>query len=171
MDTIIIAAFPLCGKTWCHDYSCTLDRTSLDSDSSKFHWITHAIADEEGNPIVTKDENPDFPENYVEHIKNNIGKYDFIFVSTHESVLDALDAAGLDYVLVYPEKQLMEEWIGRYWVRSLKDKNGFDVNKLYKMWRVWINSLDGRAKAHRAYKLKSCQHLSNVIFKIEKDAG
>ena len=62
--TKIISAFPGCGKT-------TLQRKLkdtlkiIDSDSSTF----------------PKD---DFPRNYIEHIKSNIGVQDVIFVSSRQ---------------------------------------------------------------------------------------
>lgn len=57
----------------------------LDSDSSNFSWVK----DENGNN--TKERNPEFPKNYIEHIKSNIGKVDVIFVSSHKVVREALE--------------------------------------------------------------------------------
>ena len=71
MQTRIIAAFPGTGKSYYHKEN---PETTLDSDSSRFSWVK----DSEGNN--TKERNPDFPENYISHIKENIGKYEFIFV-------------------------------------------------------------------------------------------
>ena len=97
-DTIIISAFPACGKTWCvnnlHD---KFDMS--DSDSSNFSWIYNKT--EDGTTV--KERNPDFPNNYISHIKSLIGKKDFIFVSSHDVVRKALKAEGLPYFLVYPD--------------------------------------------------------------------
>jgi hypothetical protein len=60
-QTFVISAFPGCGKSYC--YKKYQDRFSiLDSDSSEFSWIK----DNEGKN--TKERNPDFPNNYIDHI-------------------------------------------------------------------------------------------------------
>ena len=69
-QTIIISGFPGIGKS--HLYDRGWD--ALDSDSSHFSWVK----DSEGKN--TKERHPDFPNNYMEHIKNNLGKYYYIFV-------------------------------------------------------------------------------------------
>lgn len=97
-DTIIISAFPACGKTWCvnnlHD---KFDMS--DSDSSNFSWVYKKT--EDGTTV--KERNPDFPNNYIDHIKSLIGEKDFIFVSSHDVVRNALKENELLYFLVYPD--------------------------------------------------------------------
>ena len=78
MRTRIISAFPGTGKSVYHEKH---PLTTLDSDSSNFSWI-------EVDGVKLR--NPQFPENYIEHIKKNIGIYDFIFVSSHSVVREAL---------------------------------------------------------------------------------
>jgi hypothetical protein len=79
--TKIISAFPGVGKSVYHSKYPDI---TLDSDSSNFSWIK----DDNGNN--TEERNPDFPKNYIEHIKSNIGKYKYIFVSSHKEVRNAL---------------------------------------------------------------------------------
>ena len=85
----IISAFPGTGKTFVTDsniyYAC-------DSDSSQFSW------DENGN------RNPDFPKNYIHHIKEQNKHYDFVFVSSHKEVREALIQAGMEFICVFPDK-------------------------------------------------------------------
>ena len=66
MKTKIISAFPGVGKTYYHERNKEI---SIDSDSSHFSWVK----DENGNN--TKERNPEFPNNYINHIKENIGNY------------------------------------------------------------------------------------------------
>lgn len=61
---------------------------------------------------------PEFPQNYINHIKENIGKTDYILVSTYEEVRRALEEAGIDFYLVYPKRGLKEEWISRCFLRG-----------------------------------------------------
>ena len=111
MKTAVISAFPACGKTYA--YKHFQDKYSiLDSDSSDFSWI------KDQNGENTKMRNPDFPTNYIKHIKNNIGKVDFIFVSSHLIVRQALEDAGIKYCTVYPMENMKNEWVGRMWLRG-----------------------------------------------------
>lgn len=121
--TVVVSAFPCCGKTYA--FENYQDKYSiLDSDSSKFSWILRKRTKEEleiakkawesephlldGDGYINqiKDEeikvrNPDFPKNYIEHIKENIGKVDFIFVSSHLQVREAMKEADIHYCTVF----------------------------------------------------------------------
>ena len=73
-----------CGKTTC--YIKLKDKLKvLDSDSSTF-------------------DKKDFPENYIKHIKENIGKVDIIFVSSHQVVRNAMKENNIPYSIYYPSK-------------------------------------------------------------------
>lgn len=96
--TIVISAFPACGKSWC--FNNLKEKFDMsDSDSSNFSWIR--TIDTKGNEVKVR--NPDFPNNYIDHIKNLLGKKDFIFVSSHDVVRKALEEARIPYFLVYPD--------------------------------------------------------------------
>ena len=107
-ETTIISGFPGVGKTEFFKDQKYHGRVCLDSDSSEFSWVK----DENGNN--TKERNPEFPKNYIEHIKSNIGKVDVIFVSSHKVVREALEKEGLNYYLVYPKREDKTEYIRRY---------------------------------------------------------
>lgn len=132
MQTFVISAFPGCGKTYC--FNNYQDKYSmLDSDSSDFSWIK----DENGNN--TKERNPDFPNNYIEHIKENIGKVDIIFVSSHEVVREALKENNIKTVIVYPKKELKEEWIRRFKARG--NNEGF-IKFISDNWDNFIEDIE-----------------------------
>ena len=62
MNTKIFSVFPACGKTYLYEHQDEYGLKILDSDSSQFSWT------------LTRDgmiRNPDFPKNYIEHIKEN----------------------------------------------------------------------------------------------------
>lgn len=65
-ETTIISGFPGIGKSYFFRNQEYNNRTVLDSDSSEFSWVK----DENGNN--TKERNPDFPSNYIDHIKENM---------------------------------------------------------------------------------------------------
>lgn len=127
--TTVISAFPGMGKTYC--FNNIKDKKILDSDSSKFSW---KIDDDEN-----KVRNPDFPENYMDHIKQNLGKCDYIFVSSHREVRDALINNSIFFNLIYPDKNRKEEFLKRYSDRGSDDKF---ISLLKESWDNWIDDCD-----------------------------
>lgn len=125
--TKIISAFPGTGKT--HLFN-TNSNFIIDSDSSYF-------------------DKSRFPNNYVEYIRSYIGKADYILVSSHAEVRDALHKAGLEFTLVYPKdsKSVKTAFLQRY-----KDRgNDSKFIKLVKdNWEVWIEGCKSQ---------KGCQRL------------
>lgn len=148
MDTIVISAFPACGKSWC--YNNLQDKFSmLDSDSSNYSWIK----DENGKN--TDKRNPDFPNNYIEHIKENLGKIDFIFVSSHENVRKALIENEIPFMMVYPEEGQLEHWIERMEKRG--NDNKF-ISFIADNWNdIVINTIDQR------------RYVSELVFHLRRD--
>lgn len=105
--TKVIAGFPGVGKSYIAKENTEL--LVLDSDSSDFSWLEPGVR------------NPDFPKNYIKHIKANIGIADIIMVSTHSVVREALKDADIEYTLVYPNADLKLEYIKRYIKRESPD--------------------------------------------------
>jgi hypothetical protein len=74
MATKVISGFPAIGKTYAarnSNFMC------VDCDSSQWNWLT----DPNGDFLMTANgsrmPNPDFPQNYIDHIKFQI-KHDFL---------------------------------------------------------------------------------------------
>lgn len=141
------SVFPLCGKTYCTN---KLGINAIDSDSSQFSWI---IKDGE------KIRNPDFPRNYIEHIKDAINKHDYVFVSSHQEVRTALENEGIPFVLVYPHRSLLFNWIDRY---QKRDFNGFPLKVLINNWDKWHDELD-KQKCYKRIILNENEYLSDVL--------
>lgn len=131
MSAKVISAFPACGKStyyknwsqyspenvWrrCNNGEQVLNNIGLpcgdkilDSDSSLFSWVY----DKNGNK--TTERNPNFPNNYIQHIKDHLDTEDVIFVSSHKVVRDALEKNDIPYYLVYPNKDMKDEWMRRF---------------------------------------------------------
>jgi len=126
-NTKIISGFPGVGKSYMFNNNSKL--TILDSDSSNFSWVK----DDKGNN--TSERNPNFPSNYVQHIKENIGKVDIIMVSSHDIVRKSLQDANINYTIVYPDISLKDEYIQRYKDRGSNE--GF-VTMINKNWSNFI---------------------------------
>jgi len=129
MRTRIIAAFPGTGKTIYHQKH---PDTTLDSDSSSFSWI-----EKDGEKV----RNPDFPNNYIAHIKENIGKYEFIFVSTHREVREALLDNCVFFYLVYPDnnEKRKADFIKRYQERGSSESF---IKHVSDNWEKWIRECE-----------------------------
>lgn len=116
-DTKLVSAFPGCGKSYFFKNNKELN--TLDSDSSGF-------------------DKRNFPDNYIKHIKENIGKADIIFISSHKEVRDALVDNGLKFTLIYPNKSIKKEFIQRYIDRGNEDSF---VKLLEENWDNWLGEL------------------------------
>lgn len=147
MRTKIISAFPGTGKTFYHN---KYKETTLDSDSSNFSWVIN----EDGNKV----RNPDFPKNYIKHIKENIGKYEFIFVSSHKEVREALLDECIFFYLVYPDENRKEEFIKRYINRGNDDNF---IKLVLNNWDNWMKEIwfipDG------------CKHINMTLDYLENE--
>ena len=133
--TVVISAFPACGKSFA--YNNYQDKYNiLDSDSSKFDKRC-------------------FPYNYIEHIKDNLGKADIIFVSSHQNVRDALTDNDIDYVTVYPELDCKDEWLFRM------QKRGSPENFIQSQDENWNDRVKNVIPhGHKLYRLHHNQFIT-----------
>ena len=138
----IISAFPGVGKSYFYQNT---NMKVLDSDSSKYSWKNGL-------------RNPDFPNNYMIHIKENLS-VDIILVSSHEVVRNALINEGLEYTLVFPQKELKEEYINRFKKRGSPESF---IDLLSKNWNNWISELEEQQGCYKI-KLKQGQYLSDIL--------
>lgn len=138
-DTLLISGFPGVGKTSLYQKSSG-DFIILDSDSSTF-------------------DKAEFPNNYIRHIKENIGKVDIILVSSHKDVRLALESNNIEFFLVYPNIGLKDEYLERYKKRG--STQAF-IDLISKNWELWINEIIEleNSKNMMKFELKSNEYLS-----------
>lgn len=148
IKTIVVSGFPGVGKS--HLFRENTSLVVLDSDSSKFSWMSEGVR------------HPAFPQNYIEHIKANLGKAHLILVSSHKVVRDALRENGIAYVLVYPDKRLKSEYIQRY--RERGSDEAF-VQMIDSHWESFIADLESETwPTHEV--LHQGEHLSDVCKRL-----
>lgn len=133
---LVIAGFPGVGKSSLYN---SKKYVVSDSDSSHF----------------PKD---DFPNNYIKHIKSLIDKneHDYILVSSHKEVIEALIESGIVFVLVYPDKSLKEHYLERYRERGSDDNF---INLLNDKWSEWIDD----CQSHKVNKLRLTHETHNLM--------
>lgn len=152
-NTLIISGFPGIGKSHFYRKNKKEGKIVLDSDSSKFSWIK----DENGNN--TKERDPNFPNNYIKYIKENIGKADIILVSSHKNVRDALVENDIPFTLVYPHREIKEEYLQRYKDRG---SDGPFVELLNNNWDNFINELEEQEGCDKI-ELEEGKYLSDYL--------
>ncbi len=141
-DTVLCAGFPAVGKSYFYNNT---KLKVLDSDSSRFDKAF-------------------FPNNYIKHIKDNMGKVDIVLISSHDVVRDALIKEGLKFTLVYPEISLKDEFIERYKQRGSNE--GF-IKLVGDNWEDWITQLQNQSGCNKI-ELSSGQYLNDVINQLYK---
>jgi hypothetical protein len=141
VNTLVVSAFPGCGKS--HLFRNKGEKKILDSDSSTF-------------------DKSQFPDNYITHIKSNLGNVDIILVSSHKVVRDALEKEGIDFTLVYPNREIKDEYIQRYVDRGNDDKF---VELLKSNWNNWMDELENQTGCNKV-ELKEGEYLSDIITKL-----
>lgn len=101
----IISGFPGVGKSFAATYHNVSDGSRckyLDLDSSTYSWTVPGVR------------NPNFVEDYLKAIMDNMHKADYIFISSHKEVRDKLQEANVPYTLVCPRQDLKSEYLDRY---------------------------------------------------------
>jgi len=151
-NTIIISGFPGVGKSYLTEMYKGTDIIVQDSDSSNFSWLEPGVR------------NPDFPNNYITHIKSLIGKVDYILISSHENVRNGLAKEGITYALIYPSPRLKDVYIQRY-----KQRNSSEafINNIDKTFYDFVEQCNSDIYAKR-FMFVQDQYLSDVIDNIRK---
>lgn len=141
-DTVIISGFPGVGKSFLGKGN----DDSIDLDSSRY---------------VGEDK----WQRYKERIKDTIGVYKYVFVSSHQETRNILDELGFKYYVVYPDKNLKEEYIRRYKERG--DKEEF-VNLMDNNFDYFIDSIENNSPNGVKIKLiKNSDYLRTVIYNLK----
>lgn len=166
---ILVSAFPGCGKsTFYNKYSTYSDTQNeeykeasnckiLDSDSSEFSWIWK-------DGVKTEERNPEFPQNYIEHIESEMLHQDIIFISTHQNVRQGLQEKGFSYYLVYPDRSMKEEWIKRY--RERGSSEAF-IQSLDENWDTYMDQMEAE-QTNKIVLDKETDNLEDALLKIWK---
>ena len=99
--------------------------------------------------------NPDFPANYIAHINETPGP---ILASTHDTVLAALASAKVPFILCYPSRECLEEYVGRYIDRGSAPKF---IDLIRENWDAWLEALEKNQAATWHIVLGPGEYLSD----------
>lgn len=105
----------------------------------------------------------EFPRNYIQHMKDIIHRHCDIgfvaLVSSHKEVRLAMQAAGIPYTLVYPDRSLKDEYIARYKKRGSPDAF---IELMENKWDDFIDSCESDGSIEKII-LSEGQYLSDVL--------
>lgn len=145
--TKVIAAFPGTGKSY---LASTIKRKVIDLDTGDY---TQGYADS------GKVRNPNFPDNYINAIKNRIGETDLLFVGCQPEVIAALRHMGVGFILVYPRRELKAEYVKRF---QQRDSPQSFIDLLSKNWDKFLDSLENQ-KGCEHFILSSEQYVGDIV--------
>jgi len=147
---LVISGFPGIGESTLFENSGVCSYS--DSDSTNFSWKDSS----------KQQRNPEWPKNYIDHIRSSTSKNDALFVSTHKETRDALKSSGVPFVLVYPSLEMKEEYIQRYIDRGSDEKFIELLRNNYESWVTELMTQEGC----KHVVLKPGQYLSDVMEQI-----
>lgn len=121
MRGILIAGFGAIGKT---TVSKKYDNV-IDLESSSFKYIIDdelkKLNPEERKGLKSRKLNKEFPDNYYNEIMKDLEIYDIVFISMHNEIINLLEENNINYYVVYPEENMIEEILERCKNRGNKD--------------------------------------------------
>ena len=148
MATKVIAGFPAIGKTYAarnSNFMC------VDCDSSQWNWLIQ--------PDGSRIPNPEFPKNYIDHIKLQMKHdfLDFVFVSSHENVCQCLQENCIDFTIVVPALNCKKEYYKRMQERESP------VSFIERVMENWNICLINRQLESNCYVLNQGQTLNDIL--------
>ena len=143
-NTLIISAYTCCGKTYASEHIKDYDildinlcnfktikrfpnEEEIEEERKRWDSSLHLMSVEghlnQFKQLIISVDNPDFPDNFIQYIKENIGKVDVIFVDSDIRIRQWLNEAKIKFVTVYPYSwnSCLQEWIGRMYLQDYPD--------------------------------------------------
>lgn len=127
MKTLIVSAFPGCGKTYLSNMQLSV------GGGSKF-------IDKDNGHIATAED----AEKYIQEIIALVGKYEIIFISQYPEVIKMLNLMGYKCVVVAPNNLpcisnksrtlIKQQWFGRFLLRGNRSEWIEILKQNYEQW-------------------------------------
>ncbi len=142
---IIISGFAGIGKTNFQNYVPYYEKNSFyDLSSSSFR----------------KDEG--WEDVYIDCAEAFCEKYDFVFVSAHQSVLEKMKERKCNFYVVYPRKHCRDEYKERFEKRGSSPEY---IAKFMMRWNEFVDKIDN-FDYDKKIQLRTGQYLSDVVSRI-----
>ena len=142
---IIICGFAGIGKTSIRDAVPSYQKISL------YDLSSHAFV-----------KDPGWEKNYVECAAALTKKYDYVFTSTHDVVINELIRRGEKFYIVYPYRHCKDEYIERFKKRGNSDEY---IKRFMDRWDLFLNNIENLMHVNKI-ALRRGQYLSDVLLRI-----
>lgn len=106
--------------------------------------------------------NEGWEKTYIDCAEALTEKYDYVFLSTHDTAINELINRGTKFYIVYPKAHCKFEYKERFKNRGNTDEY---INKFMKNWDSFIERLD-RLETNNKVSLRTGQYLSDVIERL-----
>lgn len=157
MKAKLVATFPGSGATFVTQHT-TFKALDLDPGLFKYYYTNNPhemIKGDDGRPLL----NDSFPSNVATYIRNKINEYEYIFIPTHNVILNELIKYHVEFTTVYPEVTLRDEWLLRI---QGQGPDGVITSKVVgQHWYKWIDYCD--ELPGKKCKLTSGTYLMDLI--------
>lgn len=168
---LVISAFPGTGKSTisnnAEQYGLIKAHVRYDDRDGVCIDLLH---DPDKKPVFDSDSSifpkDNFPSNYIEHIKGLLRDYPecVIMVSSHDNVRAALRDADIDYILVYPQRELKGDYLERYVERGSPEAF---VKLMDDKWNDFIDSCESDPSTSKRV-LSEGEYLVDKIEELKK---
>lgn len=139
MKGIVIVGFGGIGKTeLAKKYENIID---LESIFWKWQYSEKYTNIEEYKSCKNRIQNTNFPQNYIEAIKENQKKYDIVLTAYNTTICECLKENEVSFLLCYPDKEAKDIYIERY--RKRGNNENF-INKNIESFEEAVDILDKR---------------------------
>lgn len=153
---IIICGFTAIGKTKISEINSNYEKD--------FYSILDANIDPYKKMYNRNCMDVNYPENYIKFIKRKLYEYDFILTPSDEYIRDALYKEGLDYMIVYPNNSLREEYVSRLYLGL---NNFAKIARLTDNWYDDIKSIKKDKFAIKKIELGYGEYINlNILTKL-----
>ncbi len=90
-------------------------------------------------------------------------KYDYVFLSTHDQVIDELIKRNEKFYIVYPFRHCKDEYVERFKKRGNDDAY---IKRFMNRWDLFLNKIEGLMHVNKI-ALRRGQYLSDVLLRIK----
>lgn len=157
LKTLIISAFPGCGKSFLANHYKNSKYTFLDKDNGHLSCESEFKA-------------------YANEIMSLIGKFNFLLINQYPEVLNILHENEIPYIIVAPNNSaylssrmrgiIKQQWFGRFFLR--KNSNEW-IDILYRNYDKWTSTYHLKSmKPNKIILLGNCEYLSDILDDLEK---
>lgn len=165
--TLIISAFPGCGKTYLCENQDKL-KFQYYGEDKRFSFL--------GSDSSHYKKCEGWEKEYIDDIEKKIGSVDFLFISQHEEVLTELESRNIPFIVIAPDNSewlsnkerllIKQQWFGRFVLRNNDHISNFDnwITSLKNNYDEWT-STEHLTKHNPIsfFVLKENQYLSDII--------